>query len=167
MFFYEFLIVILAMILGARFGGVFFGMCGGVGLLALILIFGLAPASPPIAVMLIMMSVVLAASTLQTAGGMAFLVRIAEKLLRACPKAITFIAPIIAFVFTLMAGTGNVLYSILPVIAEVSREAGVRPSRPISISVIASRYLSRYFKKKLVRSTAVQNKPCYGVSNTH
>ena len=87
MFFYEFLIVIMAMILGARFGGVFFGMCGGLGLLALILIFGLAPASPPIAVMLIMMSVVLAASTLQTSGGMAFLVRIAEKLLRACPKA--------------------------------------------------------------------------------
>ena len=79
MFFYEFLIVILAMILGARFGGVFFGMCGGVGLLALILIFGLAPASPPIAVMLIMMSVVLAASTLQTAGGMAFLVRFPAK----------------------------------------------------------------------------------------
>lgn len=63
MFFYEFVIVILAMILGARYGGVFFGMCGGLGLLALILIFGLAPASPPIAVMLIMMSVVLAAST--------------------------------------------------------------------------------------------------------
>lgn len=140
MFFYEFLIVIFAMILGARFGGVFFGMCGGVGLLALILIFGLAPANPPIAVMLIMMSVVLAASTLQSSGGMAFLVRIAEKLLRANPKAVTFVAPIIAFVFTFMAGTGNVLYSILPVIAEVAREAGVRPERPISISVIASQH---------------------------
>ena len=140
MFFYEFLIVIAAMVLGARHGGVFFGMCGGVGLLALILLFGLAPANPPIAVMLIMMSVVLAASTLQSSGGMAFLVRIAEKLLRACPKAITFIAPVIAFVFTFMAGTGNVLYSILPVIAEVAREANVRPSRPISISVIASQH---------------------------
>lgn len=140
MFFYEFLIVIFAMILGARFGGVFFGMCGGVGLLALILIFGLAPANPPIAVMLIMMSVVLAASTLQSSGGMAFLVRIAEKLLRANPKAVTFVAPLIAFVFTFMAGTGNVLYSILPVIAEVAREAGVRPERPISISVIASQH---------------------------
>ena len=117
MFFYEFLIVIFAMILGARYGGVFFGMCGGVGLL----IFGIAPANPPIAVMLIMMSVVLAASTLQSSGGMAFLVRIAEKLLRANPKAVTFVAPIIAFVFTFMAGTGNVLYSILPVIAEVAR----------------------------------------------
>ena len=89
MFFYEFIVVILAMILGARYGGVFFGMCGGLGLLALILLFGLAPASPPINVMLIMMSVVLAASTLQSSGGMAFLVRVAERLLRACPKAIT------------------------------------------------------------------------------
>lgn len=140
MFFYEFVIVILAMILGARYGGVFFGMCGGLGLLALILIFGLAPASPPIAVMLIMMSVVLAASTLQSSGGMAFLVRVAERLLRACPKAITFVSPVIAFVFTFMAGTGNVLYSILPVIAEVAREAGIRPERPISISVIASQH---------------------------
>ena len=140
MFLAEFIIVILAMVLGARYGGVFFGMCGGLGLLALILIFGLAPASPPIAVMLIMMSVVLAASTLQSSGGMAFLVRIAERLLRAKPKAITFVAPVIAFVFTFLAGTGNVLYSILPVIAEVSREAGVRPERPISISVIASQH---------------------------
>lgn len=97
MFIAEFCIVILAMILGARYGGIFFGMAGGVGLMALILIFGLAPASPPIAVMLIMMSVVLAASTLQSAGGMAFLVRIAEKLLRKQPKAITFVAPLIAW----------------------------------------------------------------------
>lgn len=140
MFFAEFIVVILAMVIGARFGGVFFGMCGGLGLLALILIFGLAPASPPIDVMLIITSVVLAASTLQTSGGMAFLVRIAERLLRSCPKAITFLSPIIAFVFTFMAGTGNVLYSILPVIAEVSREAGIRPERPISISVIASQH---------------------------
>ena len=91
MFFAEFCIVILAMILGARFGGVFFGMAGSVGLMLLILIFGLAPASPPIAVMLIMMSVVLAASTLQTAGGMAFLVRIADRLLRRHPRAVTFV----------------------------------------------------------------------------
>lgn len=140
MFFYEFLIVIGAMILGARYGGIFFGMAGGLGLMALILIFGLAPANPPIAVMLIIMSVVIAASTLQSSGGMAFLVRIAEKMLRARPKAVTFIAPIIAFVFSFLAGTGNVLYSILPVIAEVAREAGVRPERPISISVIASQH---------------------------
>ena len=140
MFFAEFCVVILAMVLGARWGGVFFGMAGGIGLMVLIVAFGLAPASPPINVMLIMMAVVLAASTLQSSGGMAFLVRVAEKLLRKRPQAITFVAPLIAWVFTFMAGTGNVLYSLLPVIAEVSREAGIRPERPISISVIASQH---------------------------
>ena len=103
MFIAEFCIVILAMILGARYGGIFFGMAGGVGLMALILIFGLAPASPPIAVMLIMMSVVLAASTLQSAGGMAFLVRIAEKLLRKQPKAITFVALSVKITFATLS----------------------------------------------------------------
>lgn len=140
MFFAEFLIILFAMIFGARFGGVFFGMAGGCGLLALILVFGLAPASPPINVMLIMTSVVLAAATLQTSGGMAFLVKIAERLLRKYPKSVTFVAPLIAFIFTFMAGTGNVLYSILPVISEVARETGIRPERPISISVIASQH---------------------------
>ncbi|MCV5434146.1 anaerobic C4-dicarboxylate transporter family protein, partial [Escherichia coli] len=40
--------------------------------------------------------------------------------------------------FTLCAGTGHVAYSVLPVIAEVSRESGIRPERPMSIAVIAS-----------------------------
>lgn len=140
MFFAEFLIVILAMVLGAHWGGLFFGMAGGLGLGVLVYLFGLAPSNPPINVMLIMMSVVLAAATLQTAGGMDVLVRIAEKLLRRNPRHIVFVAPMIAWLFTFMAGTGNVLYNLLPVIAEVSRETGIRPERPISISVIASQH---------------------------
>lgn len=140
MFFAEFLIVILAMVVGAHWGGIFFGMAGGIGLGILVVFFGLAPANPPINVMLIMMAVVLAASTLQTAGGMDVLVRWAEKLLRRNPKNIVFVAPVIAWLFTFMAGTGNVLYNLLPVIAEVSRETGIRPERPISISVIASQH---------------------------
>ena len=140
MFFAEFLIVILAMIIGARWGGIFFGMAGGLGLGILVYGFGLAPSNPPINVMLIMMAVVLAASTLQTAGGMDVLVRIAEKMLRRNPRHIVFVAPLIAWLFTFMAGTGNVLYNLLPVIAEVSRETGIRPERPISISVIASQH---------------------------
>jgi anaerobic C4-dicarboxylate transporter-like protein len=128
------------MVLGARWGGIFFGMAGGLGLAVLVYGFGLAPSNPPINVMLIMMSVVLAAATLQTAGGMDVLVRIAEKLLRRNPRHIVFIAPMIAWLFTFMAGTGNVLYNLLPVIAEVARETGIRPERPISISVIASQH---------------------------
>lgn len=140
MFIAEFCIVILAMIIGARWGGIFFGMAGGLGLGVLVICFGLAPANPPINVMLIMMSVVLAAATLQTAGGMDVLVKVAEKLLRKNPKRIVFVAPFIAWLFTFIAGTGNVLYNLLPVISEVSRETGIRPERPISISVIASQH---------------------------
>lgn len=140
MFILEFSIVIAVMILGAQYGGIFFGMAGGVGLAILVFAFKLAPASPPIAVMLIIMSVVIAASTLQAAGGMEVLIRKAEKLLRRNPSKVTFFSPLIAWIFTFMSGTGNVLYNILPVIAEVAREAKIRPERPISISVIASQH---------------------------
>lgn len=42
--------------------------------------------------------------------------------------------------FTVLAGTGHVAYSVLPVIAEVSRHNGVRPERPLSMAVIASQF---------------------------
>ncbi len=140
MFLLEFATIILIMILGAQYGGIFFGMAGGVGLAILVFGFKLAPASPPIDVMLIIMSVVVAAGTLQAAGGMQVLIRKAEELLRRHPSRITFFSPLIAWVFTFMAGTGNVLYNILPVIAEVAREANIRPERPISIAAIASQH---------------------------
>lgn len=58
--------------------------------------------------------------------------------MRKNPKWIAFIAPLVTYVFTFCAGTGHVAYSVLPVIAEVSRESGIRPERPMSIAVIAS-----------------------------
>ncbi|QDR79791.1 anaerobic C4-dicarboxylate transporter family protein [Sporomusa termitida] len=140
MFFLEFAIVLIVMLIGAQYGGIFFGMAGGVGLAVLVFVFKLAPASPPIAVMLIILSVVVAASTLEAAGGMQVLIKKAEALLRKNPSRITFFSPLIAWVFTFMSGTGNVLYNVLPVIAEVAREAKIRPERPISIAVIASQH---------------------------
>ncbi|HTO99166.1 MAG TPA: anaerobic C4-dicarboxylate transporter, partial [Myxococcales bacterium] len=101
-------------------------------------LFGDRPADPPIDVMLMIAAVCTAAGALQAARGMDYLVFLAEKALRKHPPAITYVAPLVAYVFTLFAGTGHVAYAILPVIAEVSREAGVRPERPLSISVIAS-----------------------------
>jgi anaerobic C4-dicarboxylate transporter DcuA len=138
MFGLEFFVVLAMMFIGARYGGVFFGMAGGVGLAILIFVFKLPPSSPPIDVMLIMLSVVVTASALQAAGGMQYLIRLAEYLLRKNPGRITTVAPIVAYVFTFLAGTGNILYNILPVISEVARESGIRPERPVSISVIAS-----------------------------
>ncbi len=133
------LFVVLAMIvIGARLGGLGLGVMGGLGVALLSFVFGDRPAEPPIDVMLMIAAVCTAAGALQAAGGMDYLVALAEKALRKHPPAITYVAPIVAYVFTLFAGTGHVAYAILPVIAEVSREAGVRPERPLSISVIAS-----------------------------
>ncbi|WP_059172123.1 anaerobic C4-dicarboxylate transporter family protein [Bacillus sp. FJAT-27445] len=138
MFWLEFLVVLACIFIGARLGGVGLGVMGGVGLAILVFGFGLQPTSAPIDVMLMILAVVTAAGSLQAAGGMEYLVYLAEKALRKNPKQITFIAPIVTYIFTLCAGTGHVAYSVLPVIAEVSRESGVRPERPMSIAVIAS-----------------------------
>jgi anaerobic C4-dicarboxylate transporter DcuA len=133
------LVVVLGMIfIGARLGGSGLGMMGGLGVALLAFVFGERPENPPIDVMLMIAAVCTAAACLQASGGMDYLVKLAEKALRAYPPAITFVAPVVAYVFTLFAGTGHVAYAILPVIAEVSADAGVRPERPLSIAVIAS-----------------------------
>lgn len=134
----EFLVVIGAIVLGARVGGAGLGTTAAIGLAILVFGFGLPPSSPPATVLAIVLCVVTAAATMQAAGGLDLLVVVAERALRAKPKYITFVAPAVAYVFTFCSGTGHVAYAILPVIAEVARKAGIRPERPMSISVIAS-----------------------------
>jgi len=131
-------VVLAAIVVGARLGGLGLGIMGGLGTTVLVFGFGAPPAEPPIDVMLMIAAVVTAAAGMQASGGMDYLVELATKALRKRPSAITFVAPMVAYAFTLFAGTGHVAYAILPVIAEVARESGVRPERPLSISVIAS-----------------------------
>src|SRR5512139_3962496 len=138
MFWVELVVVLAMIVIGARYGGLRLGMMGGLGVAILSFLMDDLPSDPPIEVMLMIAAVVTAAGSLQAAGGMDYLVDLAEKALRRYPPAVTFVAPVVSYVFTLFAGTGHVAYAILPVIAEVSREAGVRPERPMSISVIAS-----------------------------
>lgn len=138
MFWLEFGIVLASIFIGARIGGVGLGLAAAIGLAILVFLLGLPPSAPPVTVLAIIVAVVSAASAMEAAGGLDYLVGVAERLLRAQPKYITFVAPVVAYLFTFAAGTGHVAYSILPVIAEVSRKAGVRPERPMSISVIAS-----------------------------
>ena len=123
MFWAELAVVLIMLIIGARYGGIFLGMSSGFAIAILVFGFGLAPGNPAIDVIMIIMTVVVIAATLQASGGMDYLIQIAVKLLRKNPNRISYYAPIISWVFT---------------IAEVAREAGVRPERPISMSVIAS-----------------------------
>lgn len=136
--FLQFAVVLLAIFIGARFGGVGLGLWGAVGVFVLAVAFGLPPASPPIDVMLIIIAVVMAASVLEAAGGIDYLVGIAERMIRRYPKHITTVAPLVSYLFTFGAGTGHVFYPLLPIIYEVAHDNGVRPERPIAVSSIAS-----------------------------
>ena len=140
MFLFQFAIVLLCILVGARVGGIGLGVFGGLGLAILSFGFGLKPAGLPIDVMFMIMAVVSAAAAMQAAGGLDYMIKIATNILRRNPKHITFMAPAVTWTFTLLAGTGHVAYSVLPVIAEVSRQNGVRPERPMSMAVIASQF---------------------------
>lgn len=130
--------VLIAIIIGARIGGIGLGVLGGLGLGILTFGFGLQPTSPPIDVMLMIVAVIAAASCMQAAGGLDLMVKWAEKLLRKNPQRITILSPLVTYLFTFIAGTGHVAYSVLPVIAEVATETKIRPERPMAIAVIAS-----------------------------
>lgn len=127
-----------SIIFAARLGGIGVGLAGGVGLVIAVFILGLPPGDIPISVMLIIMSVILALSVMQQAGGMGYMVKCAEKLLRNHPKYINILAPAIAFLLTVLAGTGYAAMSVLNVIQQVAKENGVRPSQPLSSAVVAS-----------------------------
>lgn len=138
MIYIELLVVLAAIFIGARMGGIGLGIWGMIGLAILVFGFGLQPGNAPIDVMLMIVAVITAAAALQSAGGLDYLVQVAEKILRKKPSAITFLGPLVCYLFTFLAGTGHIAYSLLPIIAEIATESGVRPERPMSISVIAS-----------------------------
>ena len=134
----QLLFVLAAIIVGARLGGIGLGVMGGVGLAILTFVFGLQPTAPPIDVMLMIAAVISAASCMQAAGGLDFMVKLAERLLRRNPAHVTILSPLVTYLFTFVAGSGHVAYSVLPVIAEVAAETKIRPERPLGIAVIAS-----------------------------
>lgn len=138
MLFLQLLVVLVTIIIGARLGGIGLGVMGGVGLAILSFVFGLQPTAPPIDVMLMIAAVIAAASCMQAAGGLEYMVKVAEHILRRNPAKVTILSPIVTYLFTFIAGTGHIAYSVLPVIAEVARETKIRPERPLGIAVIAS-----------------------------
>lgn len=134
----ELLVVLLFIWLGARLGSIGIGFAGGFGVLVLGFVFGLKPGSIPVDVILIIMGVISAIAAMQVAGGLDYLVQIAAKILKSNPRYITFLAPVVTYLMTLFAGTGHTAFSTLPVIAEVAKREGIRPSRPLSIATVAS-----------------------------
>lgn len=75
---FELSVVLIAILVGARLGGIGLGVMGGLGLAVLTFVFRLQPASPPIDVILMVAAVVAAAGVLQAAGGLDDLARLAS-----------------------------------------------------------------------------------------
>ncbi|WP_370687222.1 anaerobic C4-dicarboxylate transporter [Corynebacterium sp. CCUG 69979] len=135
----QLIILFGAIILGARLGSIAIGFAGGLGVIALGLTGMQVTAEDiPFDVIGIIMCVIAAISAMQLAGGMDYLVYLAEKFLRRDPKRVTLYAPIVTWLMTVLAGTGHTAFSTLPVIVEVAKEGKVRPSRPLTVAVIAS-----------------------------
>jgi anaerobic C4-dicarboxylate transporter DcuA len=134
----ELLVVLVCIFFGARWGGISLGTIAAIGLAVLVFVFGLTPGAPPRTVLGMILAVITAAATMQAAGGLDYIVVLAERALRIWPKGITLVSALVAYIVTFMAGTANIVFALLPVIAEVSRKAGVRPERPLSIATIAS-----------------------------
>jgi anaerobic C4-dicarboxylate transporter DcuA len=134
----ELIVLLAAIAIGARAGGVGMGLWGGVGLAVLVFGFGEVPGTIPGDVLLIILTVIMAASAMEAAGGIDYLVRIAAGLIRKSPRHVTIVAPVVSYLFTFLSGTGHVFYPLLPVIYEVAMKGRVRPERPIAVSTIAS-----------------------------
>ena len=133
-------VVIGFIALGVRFGGMALGLWGGVGTLVLVFLFGLDPGEPPISAMLIIVAVISAAAAMQAAGGIDYMVLIAGKALRARPKMLNFFAPYVSWLLTILTGTGNTFFSLIPVINELAYANKIRPERALAGSAVASTF---------------------------
>src|ERR1044072_8441949 len=133
----ELIIFFACILIGARLGGIALGTVAGIGLAIFVFVFALPPGGPPPGVLGMIIAVITALATMQAAGGLDYLVSLAEGVMRKPPQQIVFIAPIATYLLVLGSGTTHVIYALLPVISEVARKGNVRPERPLSISVIA------------------------------
>ncbi|WP_061013295.1 anaerobic C4-dicarboxylate transporter [Photobacterium leiognathi] len=138
MLYLEFIFLLIVLYAGSRFGGIGLGVVSGLGLLVEVFIFRMPPTSPPITVMLIILAVVTCASILEAAGGLKYMLQVAERILRSNPKRVTIVGPLVTYVMTFMLGTGHAVYSIMPIIGDVALKNGIRPERPMAASSVAS-----------------------------
>ena len=53
-------------------------------------------------------------------------------------KALNFVAPYVSYLLTILTGTSNTFFSIIPVINEVAYANKIRPERPLASSTVAS-----------------------------
>ncbi|SDZ94926.1 anaerobic C4-dicarboxylate transporter DcuB [Desulfuromusa kysingii] len=138
MLYIQFLFLLLMLYLGSRYGGIGLGVVSGIGLVIEVFIFKMPPTSPPITVMLIILAVVTCAAILEAAGGLKYMLQVAERILRSKPKMVTILGPLVTYTMTFMLGTGHAVYTIMPIIGDVALKNDIRPERAMAASSVAS-----------------------------
>lgn len=137
MIFVHLVIFLAAIAVGIRLGGIGIGFAGGAG----VLVMGLAGATPgdlPMDVIVFIVVVIVAAAAMQEAGGLDYLVDVAERVIRSQPRYVAILGPLVTFVLTLMASTGQISFALMPVIVQVAKENNIRPKRALTLSVVGS-----------------------------
>ena len=134
----QLIVVLGCLFYGAKKGGMALGVLGGIGLVILVFAFDMKPGKPAIDVILTILAVVVASATLQAAGGLDVMLQIAEKALRKNPKFVCILAPLCGWTLTVLCGTGHTVYTLLPIIYDVSMKSGIRPERPLAATTISS-----------------------------
>ncbi|SFJ75368.1 anaerobic C4-dicarboxylate transporter [Succinivibrio dextrinosolvens] len=134
----EFIFMLMMLYIGSRYGGIGLGVVSGIGILVEVFILRMPPASAPVDVMLIIIAVVSCAAILEAAGGLKYMLQIAEKILRKNPKRITFLGPLVTYTLSIMLGTGHAVYSIMPIIGDIALKNKIRPERPMAAASVSS-----------------------------
>ncbi|MBZ8177468.1 anaerobic C4-dicarboxylate transporter [Corynebacterium poyangense] len=134
----QLVLVLVCLLIGTRKGGIGLGLISGIGLVILVFGFHLKPGEPPVQVMLTILAVIGCASTLQQAGGLDVMMSYAERLLRSKPHRVTLLAPLCTWFLTVLCGTGHVVYTMFPIIADIALQKNIRPERPMAVSSVAA-----------------------------
>lgn len=130
-------IVLGSLLIGMRMRGIGLGVMSAVGLLILSFL-GVEPKEPSFKVMQIMISALTAAAALEAAGTLDLLAHWASKTLRHHPRYLVWLSPLITYLLVFCIGTSHIIYPLLPVIATIAQQSGIRPEKPLVASVIAS-----------------------------
>lgn len=138
MLYFEFILLLFFLYVGSRYGGIGLGVVSGIGLVFEVFVLRMPPSSPPINVMLIIIAVVTCASVLEAAGGLKYMLQIAERILRRNPKRVTILAPLVTYFMTVILGTGHAVYTIMPIIGDIAIKNGIRPERPMAAASVSS-----------------------------
>ena len=139
MLLFGFLFLLAMLYLGSRYGGVGLGIIAGIGLMVEVFIFRMPLGHPAIEVMLVIMAVVACASVLEAAGGLKYILQIAERLLRNNPTRITFLGPMTTYCMSLMLGTAHATYSLMPIICDIALKNNIRPERPMAAASMTAK----------------------------